>query len=60
MKMMLVKCPNCDADIEIPPDVIKGEILSCPDCGLEVEVTEIKGEKVEVRIAEIEGEDWGE
>jgi alpha-aminoadipate carrier protein LysW len=60
MKMMLVKCPNCDADIKIPSDVIKGEILSCPDCGLEVEVTEIKRDKVEVKVAEIEGEDWGE
>jgi len=60
MKVIFIKCPNCDADIKIPPDVIKGEILSCPDCGLEVEVTEMKGGKVEVRVAEIEGEDWGE
>ena len=67
------KCPDCDAEIPLvkdketgKEDVSKGEILSCPGCGLEVEVKEIrrgkKGEIEEVKIQEmtLEGEDWGE
>jgi alpha-aminoadipate carrier protein LysW len=54
------KCPDCDAELEIPEDVIQGEILSCPSCGLELEVTQIKGESVELKELGIEGEDWGE
>jgi alpha-aminoadipate carrier protein LysW len=54
------KCPDCDAELEIPEDVMQGEILSCPSCGLELEVTQIKGESVELKELGIEGEDWGE
>jgi alpha-aminoadipate carrier protein LysW len=54
------KCPDCDAELEIPEDVIQGEILSCPSCGLELEVTKIQGESVELKELGIEGEDWGE
>ncbi len=54
------KCPECDADLEVPDDVISGEIISCPDCGMDYEVI-VKGEgKIELKPAEIEGEDWGE
>lgn len=54
------KCPDCDAELEIPEDVMQGEILSCPSCGLELEVTQIQGESVELKELGIEGEDWGE
>ena len=54
------KCPDCDAELEIPEDVIQGEILSCPSCGLELEATQIQGESVELKELGIEGEDWGE
>jgi len=54
------KCPDCDAELEIPEDVMQGEILSCPSCGLELEVTKIQGESVELKELGIEGEDWGE
>jgi len=54
------KCPDCDAELEIPEDVMQGEILSCPICGLELEVTQIQGESVELQELGIEGEDWGE
>jgi len=57
---MIVKCPECDGDVEVPNDVLVGEILCCPDCGLELEVQEIQGDQVKVAKAEIEGEDWGE
>ena len=32
-------CPECEADVEIDEyDVDKGEIISCPECGIELEV----------------------
>ena len=34
------KCPDCDTEIEIPEDALKGEIFSCPNCGIELEVRE--------------------
>ena len=38
----------------------KGEILSCPGCGLELEVKQVKGGCVDLQELTIEGEDWGE
>jgi len=54
------KCPECDADLEIPEDAINGEIVSCPDCGTDFEVVIKDKGQVELKPAEIEGEDWGE
>jgi len=54
------KCPECDGDIDVPDDVVLGEILPCPDCGLEFEVHKVNEEHVELKVAEVEGEDWGE
>ena len=51
------KCPDCDA---VPADTEKGEILSCPGCGLELEVKQVKGGCVDLQELTIEGEDWGE
>ena len=32
--------PECDADIEVDEfDVDKGDLISCPDCGANLEVT---------------------
>jgi len=57
---MKVKCPECAAEFDAPEDVIVGEIVSCPDCGLELEVSKVEGGKLEVKIAHVAGEDWGE
>lgn len=57
---MNTKCPECEGEIEVPDDVILGEILPCPDCGLEYEVFRVNGGFVELKVAEVEGEDWGE
>ena len=54
------KCPECDAELEVPKDVMQGEILTCPSCGLELEVRRVKGGSVELQELGIEGEDWGE
>jgi alpha-aminoadipate/glutamate carrier protein LysW len=54
------KCPDCDAELDVPADTEKGEILSCPGCGLELEVKAVKGGCVDLQELTIEGEDWGE
>ena len=58
--MHTAKCPDCDADLDVPADTEEGEILSCPGCGLELEVKKIKGGCVDLQELTIEGEDWGE
>jgi len=33
-------CPECDAEIEVDEyDVDKGDLISCPECGSNLEVT---------------------
>jgi alpha-aminoadipate carrier protein LysW len=55
-----LKCPECDAELDIPEDMISGEIVSCPDCGMDYEVKLTANGNVSLEPAEIEGEDWGE
>jgi len=54
------KCPDCDVVLEVPSDTAKGEIISCPGCGLELEVKEVRRDKVDLQEMTLEGEDWGE
>jgi alpha-aminoadipate/glutamate carrier protein LysW len=60
VKAMKAKCPDCDAELDIPQDASKGEILSCPSCGLELEVKQITCGCVDLEQFTHEGEDWGE
>ena len=46
-----MKCPECDAELNIPEDTAVGEIVSCSDCGADYEIS---------KTAETVGEDWGE
>ncbi len=57
--MISLKCPECDADIMIPSDSVKGEIVSCQDCGQSYEITELDN-TLQLKVAETVGEDWGE
>lgn len=57
---MKAVCPICDGEIKIPVDAIVGEIVTCPDCGSPYEIKSISNDKVLIKPAEIEGEDWGE
>ena len=61
-KERIAKCPDCDSELSVPCDVEKGEILSCPGCGLELEVKNIGvgGGCLDLQELTIEGEDWGE
>lgn len=58
--MVKPRCPDCMAEIELPEDVMIGEILCCPDCGLDLEVVKVEGSDVEIQPIAIEKEDWGE
>ena len=60
VKAMKAKCPDCDADLDVPQDTAKGEILSCPGCGLELEVKQVHSGCVDLQELTLEGEDWGE
>jgi alpha-aminoadipate carrier protein LysW len=54
----ITECPGCAAEVQLPDDVVKGEIVQCPDCGLELEVMSV--DPPEVDLAPEEEEDWGE
>ena len=38
----MATCPECDAEVEVDEfDVDKGDLVSCPDCGSNLEVSSI-------------------
>jgi alpha-aminoadipate carrier protein LysW len=51
-------CPECDATLTLSNDLIEGEIVPCADCGAELEV--VSTNPVELRLAPLVEEDWGE
>jgi alpha-aminoadipate carrier protein LysW len=52
-------CPECEANIEMDEyDVDKGEIISCPECGIELEVVGLA--PLEVALAPQDEEEWQE
>jgi alpha-aminoadipate carrier protein LysW len=51
-------CPECDGEIRLPANTLRGEIVTCPDCGVELEVTGL--DPVVLELAPEEEEDWGE
>ncbi len=56
-----MNCTECDAELPVPADAIRGEIVSCKECGTSYElIKEQSGSLFTLRPAEIEGEDWGE
>jgi alpha-aminoadipate carrier protein LysW len=52
-------CPECEADVEMDEyDVDKGEIISCPECGIELEVVGLA--PLQLDVAPPDDEDWTE
>jgi alpha-aminoadipate carrier protein LysW len=52
-------CPECEADIEMDEyDVDKGEIISCPECGVELEVMGVA--PLDLALAPVDEEEWQE
>jgi alpha-aminoadipate/glutamate carrier protein LysW len=51
-------CPECDAEIEVDEyDVDKGDLLSCPECGSNLEVTGIAPIELDVAGEDDDDED---
>ena len=56
---LMAVCPECEADVEIDEyDVDKGEIISCPECGVELEVVGLA--PLQLDVAPQDEEDWTE
>ena len=54
----MATCPECDAEIEVDEfDVDKGDQLSCPDCGSNLEVTGLSPIELDIALDEDEDED---
>ena len=52
-------CHECEADIEIDEfDVDKGEVISCPECGVDLEVVGLS--PLELDPAAQQEDDWDE
>ena len=56
--MNTVSCPECEAEITLDASTEVGEIIVCSDCGVDLDVTRLYKEKV--NLAPMEQEDWGE
>ena len=54
----MTECPVCGAELQLPDDLVVGELLECEDCGAELEVTGLG--PVTVEEAPEAEEDWGE
>lgn len=55
---IVAECPECAGTISLNSSTLKGEIVTCPDCGAELEVTGVN--PVTLDLAPQEEEDWGE
>jgi alpha-aminoadipate carrier protein LysW len=54
-------CPACDAEVELDEfDVDKGEIVSCPECGADLEVVGLSPIELDVAPQGEQDDDWGE
>ena len=52
-------CPDCEADVEMDEyDIDKGEIISCPECGVELEVLGLA--PLVLDLAAQDAEEWQE
>lgn len=52
------ECPECAGTLTFKGSTLKGEIVTCPDCGAELEVTGVN--PIALDLAPKEEEDWGE
>lgn len=54
-----MRCPVCGLDVEIPRDVLPGEVIE-HDCGATLEVIGDRQGRLSLRVLEGIEEDWGE
>jgi alpha-aminoadipate carrier protein LysW len=59
--MSVPLCPACDAEIELDElDVDKGEIVSCPECGVDLEVVGLSPLELDAAPPADDQDDWGD
>jgi alpha-aminoadipate carrier protein LysW len=56
--MLTTTCPECAAEIIVDDQTEISEIIVCSDCGVDLEVISLS--PLEVQLAPMEQEDWGE
>jgi lysine biosynthesis protein LysW len=57
-EMTTTPCPECDANLSIPPGAMQNELIACPDCGAELEIISL--DPFILDLAPAVEEDWGE
>ncbi|RLG85535.1 MAG: sulfonate ABC transporter [Thermoprotei archaeon] len=57
--MPSAKCPICGLNVELPDDVLPGEIIE-HECGVVLEVVKDRNDGVVLKPLEGISEDWGE
>ena len=50
---MQCTCPECLTDFEVA-EADEGTFLECPTCAMTLMVNEVKGDKVEVKVVELD------
>ncbi|MHA1372272.1 MAG: lysine biosynthesis protein LysW [Promethearchaeota archaeon] len=56
-----VECPSCYYEWELDdPDLVPGEVITCPDCGIDLEITSISDDSISLEKLDVAEEDWGE
>ncbi len=53
-----VICPECEAEITLPANIMQNELIACPDCAADLEIISLN--PVEIALAPEVEEDWGE
>jgi alpha-aminoadipate carrier protein LysW len=54
----MATCPECDAEIEVDEfDVDKGDQLSCPECGTNLEVVGLSPIELDIALGDDEDDD---
>lgn len=56
---LLSNCPVCGAQVTMPGDVVKGELLACDDCDTELEVVALGPVELQETPEAGEEDDWG-
>jgi alpha-aminoadipate carrier protein LysW len=52
-------CPACEVEIEIDElDIDKGEIISCPECGAELEVVGLSPIELDLAPSQENDDQW--
>ncbi|AOL16200.1 sulfonate ABC transporter [Sulfolobus sp. A20] len=56
--MVILKCPVCGGDVSVEDDALPGELVE-HECGAQLEIIK-QNNRLNLRLAEEVGEDWGE